>query len=663
MQVLKDSSKVYELGDATQDSTTANYIVTESALTKDAGTIKGDYFKISGNDININGHKGLVIDGTLNKNGTTINTSIYGAVDSNLTVQNNGFLTVNAEDKQITIGNTGETAISLNNGIAILNADNNGIVVNGAIKGNNKLNDLIGLSGNSVTLNQIDNVTISTVVPNVILNGIETNTNWIVNSGMLNVVKDSYLSSDGTNSLTFNGCGVNLINGAASNINLASLTLNDKMETKIDVDLANLTSDRFVFNNSGDVTTNGNRVEITGVNILNPNVALTNLKYEIPFASSQYNSQNLAGNVDANINRYLLTPIYKYTLTYEDNGLQGNIALNRSNFGGYNDYNPAIYTGAVAAQAGGFLSQINSYEIAFNNMDMITSMPQSARNAMKFRNKYAMEGDDANLITYNPNQLPQEGKGIWARPFATFESINMTNGPKVKNTAYGSYFGGDTEFLKLGKGFEGVFSAYAGYTGSHQRYDGNSVYQNGGQLGLTGVFYKNKFFTGLTANVGASAADASTIYGRDNITLLTTGVASKTGYNFGFKDDKFIIQPSWLMSYSFVNTFDYTNAAGVRVNSDPLNAIQLVPGIKFIGNLKNSWQPYFAVQMVWNIIDKAKFKANDASLEQLSIKPYVQYGIGVQKQAGERLTGYAQAMMRNGERNGIALSLGFRWKL
>ena len=60
---------------------------------------------------------------------------------------------------------------------------------------------------------------------------------------------------------------------------------------------------------------------------------------------------------------------------------------------------------------------------------------------------------------------------------------------------------------------------------------------------------------------------------------------------------------------------------------------------------------------------RAKFKANDASLEQLSIKPYVQYGIGVQKQAGERLTGYAQAMMRNGERNGIALSLGFRWKL
>ena len=32
----------------------------------------------------------------------------------------------------------------------------------------------------------------------------------------------------------------------------------------------------------------------------------------------------------------------------------------------------------------------------------------------------------------------------------------------------------------------------------------------------------------------------------------------------------------------------------------------------------------------------------------MSIKPYVQYGVGVQKQFGERLTGYAQIHGRNG---------------
>lgn len=47
----------------------------------------------------------------------------------------------------------------------------------------------------------------------------------------------------------------------------------------------------------------------------------------------------------------------------------------------------------------------------------------------------------------------------------------------------------------------------------------------------------------------------------------------------------------------------------------------------------------------------------------MSLKPYVQYGIGLQKHWDDRFTGFFQAMVRNGGRNGIALSAGFRWPL
>ena len=47
----------------------------------------------------------------------------------------------------------------------------------------------------------------------------------------------------------------------------------------------------------------------------------------------------------------------------------------------------------------------------------------------------------------------------------------------------------------------------------------------------------------------------------------------------------------------------------------------------------------------------------------MSVKPYVEYGVGVQKRWKDKFTGYAQAMIRNGGRNGIALSAGFRWAL
>ena len=208
-----------------------------------------------------------------------------------------------------------------------------------------------------------------------------------------------------------------------------------------------------------------------------------------------------------------------------------------------------------------------------------------------------------------------------------------------------------------------VASAYGAYNGSNQNYDGVTMTQNGGSFGISGAWYKGNFYTGLTANVGANAGEANSMYGKDHFTSLATGVASKSGYNWELANGKFILQPNFLMSYTFVNTFDYTNAAGVKITSDPLNSIQIAPGVKIIGNLKNGWQPYLGVQMVWNIIDKAKFKANNVELPNMSINPYIQYGVGVQKKVGDRFTGFGQAMMRNGGRSGVSLQFGFRWSL
>jgi hypothetical protein len=47
----------------------------------------------------------------------------------------------------------------------------------------------------------------------------------------------------------------------------------------------------------------------------------------------------------------------------------------------------------------------------------------------------------------------------------------------------------------------------------------------------------------------------------------------------------------------------------------------------------------------------------------MSIAPYVEYGIGVQRKWGERFTGFGQTMLRGGGRNGLALQFGFRYAL
>ena len=482
-------------------------------------------------------------------------------------------------------------------------------------------------------------------------------------SGYLNVTQDMYLSSDGSNHLVVNNGGINTMNNSISDISLAKLELNSDTNVALDIDLATQTIDRFKFANSADLVTNGKNINIADVNILNQNIAITQDKFAFKFIDNTLNNQNLAGRVTTSLNKQILSPIYKYNLGYENNGLTEQFVMARSNTGSYRDFNPSVLASSVGAQVGAYFAQLNSYDMAFSNMDMNMLMTQQERTAMKFRNKIATLGTGSNLGTFSPNQMLEENRGSWFRPYTTFEKVGLKNGPNVSNVGYGSFFGVDSDLIKLKKGWEAVYTGYAGYNGSHQAYDGVSIYQNGGQLGATGIFYKGNFFTGLTANVGASNAEAGTMYGQDNFTMLSTGIASKTGYNWELKEGKFIIQPSWLMSYSFVNTFDYTNSAGVRIDSDGLHAIQLVPGLKFIGNLKNGWQPYIGVQMVWNIMDDTKFKANNVDLPQMSVKPYIQYGVGIQKRWGERLTGFFQTMLRNGGRNGIALSLGFRYAI
>ena len=182
-------------------------------------------------------------------------------------------------------------------------------------------------------------------------------------------------------------------------------------------------------------------------------------------------------------------------------------------------------------------------------------------------------------------------------------------------------------------------------------------------LGGTATFYKGNFFNATTLSVGASAGDASTMYGSENYTMLLAGLGNKTGYNFEFFDGGMILQPSMLISYTFVNTFDYTNGAGVRIESDPMHAIQLAPGIKLIGNTKNGWQPYIGVSMVWNLLDESRVTADSVRLPEMSIKPYVQYGVGLQKRVNDKFLAFGQAMIHNGGRNGVSLSAGLRWKI
>ena len=661
---ISQNNKDINLADERSFSANEDIVISGSGLqTGWTGNLGGTELTVNGNGYSIDGNQnsGIVVNDsqTLKINDTNIsNFKTSAANEGALTVKDGGKLEINAINNDISINNIiseadEANAIYLDGTTAkadISTSSDRTVEIGNDIRSANVSNEMTLRGDGRIVFNgKIDPLTINNENKDTVHNNYIDALQYNINSGSVTFTKDEYLSNpDGNkNSVNFSGGLLNLANGTVNDISLASIELNKNSNISVDADLAAEKMDSISADSYNIV---GGKLNVSNINLLSD---ADKDKTVIYFAPDE-----LKEHVTTSVKDVAYSAIYKYGVGYDPT--TGEFAFTRGSSSDYANVNPSVMASSVAAQAGGYLTLLNSYDQAFANMDMTMLMSKADREAMKNRNKYAYADS---MYTYAPTQLPEESKGLWARPYSSFESVALRGGPRVSNVMYGSFIGGDSSMKELGHGFDGVFSLYAGYNGSHQAYQGNSIYQNGGTLGATGTLYKGNWFGAWTANVGANGADANTSRGSENFGMLLAGTAIKTGYNWELFNSKMILQPSYLMSYSFVNTFDYHNATGVNITSDPLNAIQVVPGVKLIGNCPNGWQPYLGVNFVWNIMDKTKFQANDVSLPELAIRPYVEYGLGVQKRWGERFTGYGQAMFRSGGREGVAFSVGLRSKV
>lgn len=485
------------------------------------------------------------------------------------------------------------------------------------------------------------------------------------------------------NNLDLQSGTLSMVNNQVGVASLNNVTLSGNTNFVADVDLANEQMDRITANTYG--THNGN-LNVVGMNLLSD---ATKDVTEIYFAQPGLKNNVVNGmpanggyNLPSTAQTTFYTPIYKYNAIYDnrDDGgyfmfTKGDKILTANGGGGTtitptgnpsDAFNPSVLAPSVASQAGANATMNQTFNYAFQNSDNFMTIPYLERVAIKTANRYALSptGDATDVGTFSPLFNAQnETSSAWVKPYASFENIPLKNGPKVSNITYGTLVGFDTPIKSIKHGWDRAWTGYIGYNGASQRFSGVDATQNGSLVGGTLTLYKGNFFNATTVSSGAIVGDNRTMYGTDNYTMLMAGVGNKTGYNFEFKEGKIIIQPSMLLSYTFVNTFDYTNAAGVKIKNDPLHAIQIAPGVKFIANTKNGWQPYIGVNMIWNLLDKSKVSANDVRLPEMSIKPYIQYGVGVQKRFKDRYMAFGQAMIQNGGRNGISLTAGFRWAI
>ena len=496
-----------------------------------------------------------------------------------------------------------------------------------------------------------------------LLNDVENSPNVSLDDTNLYLSRESVLNNS---RFSLNSGNLQLANNQIGTMELNSFHLGGTANVSVDADLANAQMDRI----TADEYTAAKNASLN-VNYIN---LLSDAKQDE--TKIQFAEEGLKDYVNyTGISPISYTPIWKYNVNYNKDdgyftfsrgGSTGGESGNPSVTPPVEAFNPAVLSTPAAAQTGAAATMGQVFNYAFQHSDNYLNIPYLERIAAKNANKYALSptGNATDTGNFSPLFTHNEKDSIWVKPYATFENIPLKNGPKVSNITYGTLIGYDSKFQHLKHGWDRIWTGYIGYTGASQRYSGVDSTQNGGLIGGTMTMYKGNFFNATTLSTGAIVGNNRTMYGNEDFTMLIAGIANKTGYNFEFKEGKFIIQPSMLMSYTFVNTFDYTNAADVRINSEPLHALQLAPGVKFIGNIKGGWQPYASVNMVWNLLDKSDVTANNVKLPEMSIKPYVQYGVGIQKRFNnDNMMIFGQAMIQNGGRNGISLSGGFRWTL
>lgn len=445
----------------------------------------------------------------------------------------------------------------------------------------------------------------------------------------------------------------NAAGGKLNTVEVNKLTLNGDANFTVDLDPAKGKSDKFKITQV--VSDTARNINISKWNLLNDPVAGSKVYDIFVGADDKALTEGTNYKFTTSVSE-VQTPIadYKFgSVTTTDGKTTGQYRLTRTG------YSPTAHAVPVALQSS-YITQLGTYDMAFSNFDTVMALPTTVGSNRP--NQYAVSDVDETIV-YSPLYIPELDKGAWFRPYGNFESLKFKGGVRdVDYQSYGGFVGGDTALVQLGESpYQGTMSAYVGYTGAHQDSSGASGTSNGGSIGVTGSIYRGNFFSGLTVNANASIADISTPFGGTDFFMLGVGVASKTGYNWELGNGRFIIQPSWLMSYSFVNAFDPGTIAGYKIDSDALHGVQLTPQLKFIANLPQGWQPYLLVNFRWNVTDDAGVKLASSTIPDVALKSYVEYGLGMQKRWGERFTGYGQFLGRGGGRTGVGLNLGLRW--
>lgn len=434
-----------------------------------------------------------------------------------------------------------------------------------------------------------------------------------------------------------NNSALNAMNSVLNKYQISNdMIVEGKNNLSIDIDGRNKVGDAFIINN---LTSNTDGT----LNVADFNfIGLAPIDRQFKIRVFDANSINDKVNFTST-DKEIFTPIGYYNLQSAGGGWY------TSNM---TRYNPQVFRGQVATLAS-FNNQLMIDDMLLNHVTLDSErLLAQSKNA----NIYA-----STLPQFAPYQYKKEDGGLWYKSYVNFENLSLTQGLKVGNNSYGSLVGADFPVIKLKHGWRLMPTAYIGYNGAHQTFNGVGMYQNGGQGGLMGTFMKDNFIGSVVAYGGGYNNEMSVAGNTDRAGNWFAGTAAKLAYNF-HPTKHFTIQPTAFMSYNIFGRQNWgTDFGSMSMNSGLLNGINVAPGMNFI-YAKETWSVYATFQYMYNINDQVGGRAGNVDLASVKMEHgYIQYGLGVTKTWKDRLNSFFQIVFRNGGRTGVGFQLGLNY--
>jgi len=562
---------------------------------------------------------------------------------ANVILGNNGMLWVESgsnqaikKDVNLDISETGVIYINTGEVVVDANDDWKGRILNEAsgkltLDGINNANTALNYTqSNSGTLNLVNQSDFIYGNDSFKVNG----GNVILNNSRLSFAPEAISGFSASNINMENNSTLNLLNGKADNLSIENLNVTDTNNIAVDVSSKGGSLDLITIS---DELTGEGTINISDYNFDSVPVD-TNVNLQV------FNIEGTASNVNFTAtDKQYATPLGNYQLFSQGGGAyQARLV----------SFNPQIFRGQVATLAA-YNNQLLVDDVLTNHINLHSEkIIANSKNA----NKYA-----AILPQFAPYQYSAEDGGLWVKSYATFEKLSMTNHLNVGNNAYGTLIGADMPAIDLSAGWRFIPTAYIGYNGANQHFNGVSMYQNGGQGGVMGTFLKNNFIGTILAYGGGYYNNMSVSGYRDETGNWFAGTAVKTSYNIR-ATEHFTLQPNAFVSYNIFGKQNWGSDFGaMSMNSGLLNGINVAPGLNLIYS-RDSWSVYGTVQYMFNINDQISGRAGNVNLDSIEMRHgYIQYGAGVTKTWKDRLNSYFQITFRNGGRTGVGFQLGLQY--